>query len=128
MKLIYAFRGRAFYPYHHRESFPVHLPPPEVRAGWLSKVREVGFEGLELGLEDLADRSDAEVDDLGRELRDAGLPCLGIRGGGGLHNPRVGSHNRARLERGVETGGAHRRRRPQHADQRTDAAGAAGGG
>lgn len=102
MKLIYAFRGRTFYPFHQETAFPVHLPPPEVRAAWLRKVREIGFEGLELGLEDLAGRSSAEVDDLGRELRDAGLPCLGIRGGGGLHNPRVGAHNRARLERGVE--------------------------
>ena len=102
MKLIYAFRGRTFYPFHQQTAFPVHLPPPEVRAAWLRKVREIGFEGLEVGLEDLADRSDAEVDDLGKELRDAGLPCLGIRGGGGLHNPRVGGHNRARLERGVE--------------------------
>ena len=102
MKLIYAFRGRAFYPFHQQTAFPVHLPPPEVRAGWLGKVRDSGFEGLELGLEDLDGRSDAEVDDLGRELRDAGLPCLGIRGGGGLHNPRVGAHNRARLARGVD--------------------------
>ena len=102
MKLIYAFRGRTFYPFHQKTPFPVHLPPPEVRTGWLSKVRDVGFEGLELGLEDLLDKSDAEVDDLGRELRDAGLPCLGIRGGGGLHSPRVGARNRARLERGID--------------------------
>ena len=52
MKLIYAFRGRAFYPFHHERPFPVFLPPPEVRAGWLSKVRDIGFEGLELGLDD----------------------------------------------------------------------------
>jgi sugar phosphate isomerase/epimerase len=102
MKLIYAFRGRTFYPFHQARAFPVNLPPPEVRAGWLRKVREFGFEGLEVGLEDLVGRSDAEVDDLGRELRDAGLPCLGIRGGGGLHTPRVGSRNRALLERGVD--------------------------
>ena len=65
-------------------------------------MRDIGFEGLELGLDDLIDRSDAEVDDLGGELRDAGLPCLGIRGGGGLHHPRVARQNRARLERGVD--------------------------
>ena len=102
MKLFYAFRGRTFYPFHQQTSFPVYLPPPEVRGGWLSKVRDIGFDGLELGLEDLADKSDAEVDQLGKELRDAGLPCVGIRGGGGLHNPRIGKHNRARLERGVD--------------------------
>jgi sugar phosphate isomerase/epimerase len=65
-------------------------------------VRSIGFDGLELGLEDLADKSGAEVDQLGKELRDAGLPCVGIRGGGGLHNPRVGKQNRARLQRGVD--------------------------
>ncbi len=102
MQLIYAFRGRVFYPYHHKTPFPVCLPPPEVRAGWLGKVRDIGFEGLELGLEDLNDKSDAEVVDLGKELRDGGLPCVSIRGGGGLHNPRVGKCNRARLERGVD--------------------------
>ena len=102
MKLIYAFRGRIFYPFHHKRPFPVFLPPPEVRTRWLSKVRDIGFEGLELGLDDLIDRSDAEVDDLGGELRAAGLPCLGIRGGGGLHHPRVAKQNRARLERGVD--------------------------
>ena len=102
MKLLYAFRGRTFYPFHQQTSFPVHLPPSEVRAGWLSKVRSIGFDGLELGLEDLADKSGAEVDQLGKELRDAGLPCVGIRGGGGLHNPRVGKQNRARLQRGVD--------------------------
>ena len=102
MKLIYAFRGRAYYPFHHKRPFPVFLPPPEVRAGWLSKVRDIGFEGLELGLDDLIDKSDAEVDELGTELRAAGLPCLGIRGGGGLHNLQVRKQNRARLERGVD--------------------------
>ena len=101
MKLIYAFRGRIFFPFYHKKPFPVFLPPPEVRTRWLSKVRDIGFEGLELGLDDLIDRSDAEVDDLGRELRDASLPCLGIRGGG-LHQPRVAQQNRARLERGVD--------------------------
>ncbi len=102
MKLFYAFRGRSFYPFHHQLPFPVYVPPPEVRSAWLSKVRSLGFEALELGLDDLAGNSDAKVDDLGKELRDAGLPCIGIRGGGGLHHPRVGKHNRASLENGVD--------------------------
>ena len=102
MKLIYAFRGRTFYPFHHREPFPVHIPPPEVRTRWLSKVRSIGFEALELGLDDLAGKSDAEVDGLGQELRDAGLPCVAIRGGSGLHHPQVAQRNRAALERGVD--------------------------
>ena len=32
MKLIYAFRGRIFHPFHHKKPFPVFLPPPVVRA------------------------------------------------------------------------------------------------
>ena len=102
MQMIYAFRSRELYPHHDGSAFPVELPPTEVRGEWLRQVKSIGFEGLELSLADLRERGAAEQDEIVRELADAGLPCVAIRGGGGMHHPRVAQQNRAALEAGVE--------------------------
>ena len=49
MKIAYAFRRTAFYPYQGGTGW--EIPPPEVRGQYLRKVREIGFEGIEIGLD-----------------------------------------------------------------------------
>jgi len=48
MKFAYAFRRTAFYPYDGGTGW--EIPPKEVRGKYLQKVREIGFEGIEVGL------------------------------------------------------------------------------
>jgi sugar phosphate isomerase/epimerase len=94
MKIAYAFRRNALYP-HHGGDLPAD---PAERRKFLAKVREVGFEGIELGAGSAS--SDA-IDSLRRELEDAGTPCVAIRGGGGAAHPRVAATNKKRLEDAV---------------------------
>jgi sugar phosphate isomerase/epimerase len=80
VKIAYAFRRGAFYPHSGGD-----LPPKEGRARYLRKVREMGFEGIELGVS----THDTTLDDLRKELEDAGVPCVAVRGGGGWIHPRT---------------------------------------
>ena len=101
MKIAYAFRSAVFHPYRQEG---LALPPGEIRGKYLAKVNSLGFEGLELGVEPLGglDASEETVRELGRELAEAGVPCLAIRGGGGLHHPWVAARNRRALEKVVQ--------------------------
>lgn len=107
MKIAYAVRRSVFYPYRYQHLFPVFLPPKEIRASYLKKVQSMGFDGLELGILEAggADASEKMARDLAQELRDAGVPCVAIRGGGGMHSPRVAARNRAALEAAVKLAG-----------------------
>ena len=102
MKIAYAFRRRVFYPSRTENVFPVFLPPDEVRDGYLRKVRSLGFEGLELGFQEFNGLDEQAVRELAKEITDAGLPCVAIRGGGGMHHPRVAAENRKTLERTIK--------------------------
>ena len=95
MQVIYAFRRSAFYPHH---TTGLDLPPPDVRRQYLKTVKSLGFEGLELGVGSL---DPAAVRDLRAELEDHGLPCVAVRGGGGLRHPRTAALTRQRLEEAV---------------------------
>ncbi len=95
MRIVYAFRRAAFHPDPGREG---ELPPREVRRAFLGKVREVGFEGLELAM---PYGSEAEARELRREIEDAGLPCRAIRGGGPSLHPRDLAGNQARMEAAI---------------------------
>ena len=95
MKIAYAFRRTAFYPYDGGTGWEV--PPPEVRGAYLRAVRELGFEGIEIGLGQGVGETEAEVRELRRELEDAGLACAAVRGGGGYTDPQVAAKNRQRL-------------------------------
>ena len=105
MKISYAFRRNAFYPYFGKRSRGV--PDGAARAGWLRKVKEIGFEGLEVGLADLGglDPTESQVREIQKELTDAGLPCVAVRGGGGLWRPDVAVENRRTLEKAVQVVG-----------------------
>jgi sugar phosphate isomerase/epimerase len=95
MRVIYAFRRSTFYPHTGNET---DLPPPEVRSGWLRTVKALGFEGLELGVPHGGETAARE---LRRELEDAGLPCVAVRGGGPSLHPRDLAGNRARMEAAI---------------------------
>jgi sugar phosphate isomerase/epimerase len=95
MRIVYAFRRTAFYPDPGREG---ELPPEEVRRPFLRKVREVGFEGLELAV---PRTGEAEARELRRELEDASLPCAAVRGGGPSLHPRDLASNRSRMEAAI---------------------------
>ena len=105
MKIAYAFRRNAFYPYSGERSRGV--PHGAARAGWLRTVKEIGFEGLELGLADIGgmDATESQVRELQKELKDAGLPCVAVRSGGGLWRPDVAAQNRRTLEKAVRVVG-----------------------
>ncbi len=101
MKIAYAFRRAAFYPYEGGTGW--EIPPREVRGAFLRKVREIGFEGIELGLGQGVGRTEAEVRELRRELEDAGVPCAALRAGGGFAHPQVAKRNRQRLHDAIRT-------------------------
>lgn len=95
MKIAYAFRRCASYPYNG----PGLPTDASDRRQFLAKVKEIGFEGIELPAMNLAD---AAVDTLRAELEDAGVPCVAIRGGGGAAHPRVAAANKKRMEEAVQ--------------------------
>lgn len=92
MKLCYAFRRGSIHPYYGDD-----LPPKEHRAGWLKAVREMGFEGIELPANCAS--GDEQLKELRDELDSAGLPCVCVRGGGGVAaDPDRAERNRALWE------------------------------
>ena len=87
MKIAYAFRRCALYPYNGA-GFPTGTAD---RKQFLGKIKAIGFDGIELPAMNL---SDAEVANLRSELEGAGVPCVAIRGGGGAAHPRVAAANK----------------------------------
>ena len=92
MRIVYAFRGARFYPDPGREG---ELPLGEARGAFLRKVKEIGFDALELAV---PQAGEAEARELRRVLEDAGLPCASVRGGGPSLHPRDLAGNRERME------------------------------
>ena len=91
MKIAYAFRRCASYPYNG-SGFPTD---PADRQRFLKHAKEIGFDGIELPAMNL---SDADVTALRSELEDAGMPCVAIRGGGGAaRDPQVAAANKQRM-------------------------------
>lgn len=103
MKIAYAFRRGTFYP-HIGGRAGWGLAPKEHRRRYVKKVKEIGFDGFELGLENFpdVDPSDPAVADVQKELEDAGVPCVALRAGGALCQPHTAEQNRKRLERAVQ--------------------------
>lgn len=101
MKISYAFRRTAFYPYQGGTGWEV--PPKEVRGPYLKTLRELGFEGIEIGVGQGVGTTEAEVRELRQELEEAGLPCVATRGGGGFAHPQVAARNRQRVADAVRT-------------------------
>jgi sugar phosphate isomerase/epimerase len=105
MKIGYAFRRAAYYPFEDANGPGNELPPKEARAGWLKKVRQLGFEGLEIGVSS-AGKSESDTRELRRELEGEGLVAASIRGGGGVSSPRLGANYVERWRRASELAAA----------------------
>lgn len=103
MKVIYAVRRSVFHPYQE-DIFGV-LPPKELRGAFLKKVQQMGFEGIELGI-DSFQGSEANWKELAKELSDAGVPCLVVRAGGGFAHPRAAAESARRLDRAIKVAAA----------------------
>lgn len=87
MKIAYAFRRCASYPYNGG-----NLPTDATdRRRFLGHAKKIGFDGIELPAMNLPD---PEAKNLRTELEDAGMPCVAIRGGGGTAHPRVAAANK----------------------------------
>src|ERR687897_2461622 len=97
MKLCYALRRGVFYP-SQIDEFGT-LPPREHRAAYLGLVRSIGFEGVEVGVDEAADERCAR--ELASELDDAGLRAICVRAGGALAHPLAGPKARQRMVRAV---------------------------
>lgn len=100
MKISYAFRRSVFYPYQDQRGPGNELPPKEVRRQYLKKVREIGFEGIEVGVASARGGEEA-VKELRRELEGEGVPAAAIRGGGGFANPRTTVQTRERVHEAI---------------------------
>ena len=106
MKFAYAFRRGTFYPFIAGAAWDIPNDP-KTRTEYLGKVNDMGFDGVELGFDAFGGfkATEARAKEFQRTLKDAGAPCVAIRAGGGLCQPRVASENRARLEKAVEIAG-----------------------
>ena len=105
MRLCYAFRRATFHPFVAGERWGI--PDGETRTRYLRQVKEIGFDGVELGFESFGgmDATEKQSMELQSVFRDAALPCVAIRAGGGLCQPSVAKHNRSRLEKAVQIAG-----------------------
>ncbi len=106
MKIAYAFRRNIFHPFTGGAS-RTQLPETKTLGRYLSTVKDMGFDGLELGMDSLAT---ADIDEnqgleTRKVLEDAGLPCVAVRAGGGFDNPGVATQNRRRLENAIDVAG-----------------------
>ena len=92
MKIAYAFRRNVLYL--HQED-DLTLSTKDHRLRFFDKTRELGFDGIELGIQVFETIDSTE--ELKKELEDAGLTCAAVRGGGGLSHPTTASANRKQL-------------------------------
>jgi sugar phosphate isomerase/epimerase len=98
VKLCYALRRGVFYP-SERNEFG-EMPPREHRPRYLALVQSMGFDGVEVGVDEHADAAGAR--ELAAELADAGLSIVSVRGGGALAHPQSGAGARRRLECAIQ--------------------------
>ena len=105
MRLCYAFRRATFHPFNGGLRWGI--PDGEARTRYLKQVKKIGFDGIELGFDSFGglEATEKQSKELQNVLRDAGLPCVAIRAGGGLCQPSVAKHNRRRLEKAVQIAG-----------------------
>lgn len=103
MKIAYAFRGNRLYPFDGRGPGN-ELPPEPYRDAYLTRVAQLGVDGLELGSESFGGAGqvdEASARAMARRLADNGTPVVCIRGGGGFDNPHTMQQNRRRIEENI---------------------------
>jgi sugar phosphate isomerase/epimerase len=94
VKLCYALRRGVFYP-SARDEFGT-LPPRAERRRYLPLVKGMGFEAVEVPVDESVDEATAK--ELAWELHDFGLDIGCVRAGGALAHPLAGERARKRLE------------------------------
>jgi len=69
----------------------------------MRRVHDMGFDGIEIANNAVGgpNASPDQIRDLRKELEDNGAPCVCVRGGGGLANPRTAAANRRRIEEAI---------------------------
>jgi len=100
MKVSYAFRKNAFYPYQGTTSWE-KIPPKDIRTKYFAKLREIGFEGIEIGVGQFDQRSETEVRELRKELEGYDVPAAAMRGGGGVAGARASGSYLARWQEAI---------------------------
>lgn len=103
MKLCYALRRGVFHP-SDRDAFG-EMPFREHRPRYLALVKKHGFAGLEVPATAPELSDEASARELGKEVDDAGLPIVCVRGGGPIAHPTEGRAARERLERAIRFAG-----------------------
>jgi hypothetical protein len=86
VKLCYALRRGVFYP-SARDEFGT-LPPRAERRRYLPLVKGMGFEAVEVPVDESVDQATAK--ELAWELHDFGLDIGCVRAGGALAHPLAG--------------------------------------
>ena len=104
MKIAYAFRRSTVYPFVNNGYGSWVLPEGSARDSFFRKIREVGYDGIELGYEAFggSDASESSVKELKKILDDAGAPCVAIRAGGVLCTPIEGESNLKKLLKSIQ--------------------------
>ena len=106
MKLCYAFRRATFYPFISSAAW--NIPDDaKTRTEYLGKVNDMGFDGIELGFDAFGgfEATKDNAREFQATLKDSGVPCVAIRAGGGLCQPKTAPESRARLEKAVQIAG-----------------------
>ena len=99
--MCYALRRGVFYP-SARDEFG-QMPPRAERRRYLPLVKSMGFDAVEVGVDEAADEPTAR--DLAAEMRADGLDIGAVRGGGSLSHPLTGQQAYARLQKAIRYAG-----------------------
>jgi len=104
MKIAYAFRRSTVYPFVNNGYGAWVLPSEPGLTSFFKKVKEVGYDGIELGYEVFGGdgASEDSVKELKKILDDGGAPCVAIRAGGVLSTPMEGQKNLEKLLKSVQ--------------------------
>jgi sugar phosphate isomerase/epimerase len=101
VRLCYALRRGVFYP-SARDQFG-EMPPRAERRRYLPLVKAMGFDAVEVPVDEAADEHTARA--LARELQEHGLDIGAVRAGGALNHPLSAARAVQKLERAVRYAG-----------------------
>lgn len=103
MRYCYAIRRQPDYP---RVTQTWSAEPADFTDALLGRIRDAGFEGLEIGAVTLDTADTAEgpggAKGFAQRLRDFGVPCVAVRAGGSLIEAKSAGSNRDVLIRSIE--------------------------
>jgi len=103
MRFCYAFRRFSDYPYLGNA---FDMDPKRLTDKFLKRVNNMGFDGIELGMEclDRVEGGENGLKEFEKRLSDFGTPVLAIRSGGLMIDPKSGEENILRARRSLKFG------------------------